>query len=109
MGLLFRRSPRCRAVAHIYLCGSLVLRCVLEPARQRGEVVGEIPWSVSRLFCVLARDRAVFGAPVQQDSTPVQQDGTLLVDEIILPLLRTHASDSNCQKINATPEKGRIS
>lgn len=62
-------------------------RHVLEPARRRGEIVGDIPPSVTRLFFTLSRDRALFGAPDDED-------GERMVDEVILPLLHIHGAVS---------------
>lgn len=59
-------------------------RCVLKPAALRGEVSGDVPISVSRLFFTLARDRVLFG-PADPD------DISSFVDDIILPLLQAHA------------------
>jgi hypothetical protein len=57
-----------------------VERCVLDPARQRGEISGDIPSSIARLFFILIRDQALFG--------PYDDRGSSwIVDEIILPLL----------------------
>lgn len=84
-------------------------RCVLEPARERGEITGEIPWSVSRLFYILARDRALFGADADHDGTHAHQSRTQMIDEIILPLLRIHAGRPGDQLTDTQTETGRTS
>lgn len=59
-------------------------RCVLNPAAQRGEIAGDIPDSVSRLFFTFVRDRALFGPSTSDDISS-------FVDEVIMPLLKAHA------------------
>ncbi|RYG57213.1 MAG: TetR/AcrR family transcriptional regulator [Alphaproteobacteria bacterium] len=58
-------------------------RCVFEPARHRGEIQGDIPAPVARMFFMMLRDQALFGAQ--------ELDGTWMIDDVLLPLLKAHA------------------
>ncbi|MFD3608273.1 TetR/AcrR family transcriptional regulator C-terminal ligand-binding domain-containing protein [Streptomyces atroolivaceus] len=55
-------------------------RCVIEPARRRGELSGAVPAPVIELLFTLIRDRTLFG----RLDEPVSAS---LVDHILLPLL----------------------
>ncbi|MGB7962358.1 MAG: TetR/AcrR family transcriptional regulator C-terminal ligand-binding domain-containing protein [Propionicimonas sp.] len=61
-----------------------VERCIIEPARQRGEIAGDIPAPVTKLFFTLLRDQTLFGRP--DDHT-----NTAIVDDVMLPLLTGNA------------------
>lgn len=74
-----------------------VERCVIEPARRRGELAGDVPAPVAGLLFTLLRDRVLFGRHDEHDSASI-------VDDILLPLLAAPPRDN----ITATSSGTRV-
>ena len=60
-------------------------RCIIEPARQRGEIAGDIPAPVAKLLFILLRDQTLFEPESDHSHTAI-------VDHILLPLLTANPS-----------------
>lgn len=61
-----------------------VERCIIEPARQRGEITSDIPEPVIKLFFTLLRDQTLFEPQEHHHNTAI-------VDDVLIPLLTGNA------------------